>query len=63
MKNVFVPNNYIGLARNYWRNIKREHEKGVPDFIPGISPVEKWACGYCEFKDYCNPPDYKNKQR
>ena len=23
MKNVFVPNNYIGLARNYWRNIKR----------------------------------------
>ena len=43
MKNVFVPNNYIGLARNYWRNIKREHEKGVPDFIPGISPVEKWA--------------------
>ena len=63
MKNVFVPNNYIGLARNYWRNIKREHEKGVPDFIPGISPVEKWACGYCEFKDHCNPPDYKNKKR
>ena len=63
MKNVFVPDNYIGLAKNYWRNIKREHEKGVPDFIPGISPVEKWACGYCEFKDHCNPPDYKNKKR
>ena len=63
MKNVFVPDNYIGLARNYWRNIKREHERGIPDFIPGISPVEKWACGYCEFKDYCNPPDYKNKKR
>ena len=63
MKNVFVPNNYIGLAKNYWRNINREHEKGVPDFIPGISPVEKWACGYCEFKDHCNPPDYKNKKR
>ena len=62
-KNVFVSNNYLALAKNYWRNIIREHEKGVPDFIPGISPVEKWACGYCEFKDYCNPPDYKNKVR
>ena len=63
MKNVFVSNNYLGLARNYWRNIIREHKKGLPDFIPGISPVEKWACGYCDFKDHCNPPDYKNKVR
>ena len=63
MKNVFVNSNYLGLARNYWRNIILEHKKGVPDFIPGISPVEKWACGYCDFKDHCNPPDYKNKVR
>ena len=63
MKNVFVSNNYIGLAKNYWRNILREHANGLPDFIPGISPAEKWACGYCEFKDHCNPPDYKNKKR
>ena len=40
-----------------------EGKKGLPDFIPGISPVEKWACGYCDFKDHCNPPDYKNKVR
>ena len=63
MKNVFVHSNYINLARNYWRNIIKEHEKGVPQFMLGVSPVEKWACGYCEFKDHCNPPDYKNKAR
>ena len=63
MKNVFVNDSYIGLARNYWRNIKREHEKGVPQFMLGVSPVEKWACGYCAFKDHCNPPDYKNIKR
>ena len=63
IKNVFVSDNYLGLAKNYWRNIIREHKKGVPDFITGISPVEKWACGYCDFKDHCNPPDYKNKVR
>ena len=61
MKNVFVSNNYLGLARNYWKNIMKEHEKGVPQFMLGVSPVEKWACGYCAFKDHCNPPDYKNK--
>ena len=63
MKNVFVSDNYIGLAKNYWRNIQREHANGLPQFIKGISPAEKWACGYCEFKDHCNPPDYKNKKR
>ncbi len=63
MKNVFVNSNYINLARNYWRNIIKEHEKGVPQFMLGVSPVEKWACGYCAFKDHCNPPDYKNKVR
>ena len=61
-KNVAVSNSYIRLAKNYWRNILREHSKGVPQFIKGISPAEKWACGYCEFKDHCNPPDYKNKK-
>ena len=63
MKNVFVSDNYIGLAKNYWRNIIREHAKGIPQFIKGISPAEQWACGYCEFLDHCNPPDYKNKVR
>ena len=62
MKNVFVHSNYINLARNYWRNIIKEHEKGVPQFMLGVSPVEKWGCGYCSFKDHCNPPDYKNKR-
>ena len=33
MKNVFVSNNYLGLARNYWKNIMKEHEKGVPQFM------------------------------
>ena len=63
IRNVHVSNNYISLARNYWRNIQREHAKGLPQFIKGISPAEQWACGYCEFLDHCNPPDYKNKKR
>ena len=63
IRNVFVSDNYVNLARNYWRNIQREHAKGLPQFIKGISPAEQWACGYCEFLDHCNPPDYKNKKR
>lgn len=61
LKNVEVPLNYTELAYNYWRNINIEHQRGVPDFIKGISPVESWACGYCPYKDYCKPPNYKNK--
>lgn len=61
LNNVPVPENYINLAYNYWQNINREHERGLPDFIKGISPAEKWACNYCAFKDACNPPNYKNK--
>ena len=63
IRNVFVSDNYVGLAKNYWRNIQREHAQGLPQFIKGISPAEQWACGYCEFLDHCNPPDYKNKKR
>ena len=63
IRSVHVSDNYLGLARNYWRNIQREHAQGVPQFIKGISPAEQWACGYCEFLDHCNPPDYKNKKR
>ena len=63
MKTVLVSNNYLKFAKNYWQNVIKEHSKGVPDFIKGISPAEKWACGYCDFKDHCNPPDYKNKVR
>ena len=49
IRSVHVSDNYLGLARNYWRNIQREHAQGVPQFIKGISPAEQWACGYCEF--------------
>ena len=63
IRNVFVSDNYVRLAKNYWRNIQREHAQGLPQFIKGISPAEQWACGYCEFLDHCNPPDYKNKKR
>ena len=60
LNNVPVPESFVNLAYNYWVNINKEHEKGLPDFMLGISPAEKWACNYCAFKDMCNPPDFSN---
>ena len=61
LNNVRVEDKFTDLAYNYWRNINIEHERGLPNFIKGISPAEKWACSYCPYKDYCKPPNYRNK--
>ena len=56
MKKQYVPLDYLRKARNYWHNINEEHSKGLPVFSLGTSPTQKWMCGYCQFKDHCNPP-------
>ena len=61
MKAEEVPMHYLAKAKNYWTNINREHEKGLPMFSEGLSPVEGWECKYCNFVDHCNPPFFKKK--
>ena len=56
MRAVQVPLTYVSRAYLFWRNINDEHKQGLPDFRTGVSPVQKWQCNYCQFKDHCNPP-------
>ena len=56
MRTVKVPLTYVSRAYLFWRNINDEHKQGLPDFRTGVSPVQKWQCNYCQFKDHCNPP-------
>ena len=56
MRAVEVPLTYVSRAYLFWRNINDEHKQGLPDFRVGVSPVQKWQCNYCQFKDHCNPP-------
>ena len=56
MRAVQVPLTYVSRAYLFWRNINDEHKQGLPDFRVGVSPVQKWQCNYCQFKDHCNPP-------
>ena len=57
MRKVNVPIDYIRQARLYWHSVNDEHSKGdVPRFQLGTSPVYKWCCNYCQFKDHCKPP-------
>ena len=56
MKCVEVPLTYISRAYLFWKNINDEHKQGLPQFRTGVSPVQKWQCNYCQFKEHCNPP-------
>jgi CRISPR/Cas system-associated exonuclease Cas4 (RecB family) len=56
MRESVVPLTYIDQAKRYWYSINDEHAKGLPSFRLGTSPVHKWVCNYCQFKDHCNPP-------
>ena len=58
MREVEVPVTFADTARRYWYSINEEHSRGVPGFRLGTSPVEKWACNYCDFKSHCNPPKF-----
>ena len=56
IRESIVPLTYIEEAKRYWYAINEEHVKGLPQFSLGTSPVHKWVCNYCQFKDYCKPP-------
>jgi len=56
MRAVQVPLTYVSRAYLFWRNINDEHKQGLPEFRTGISPVQKWQCNYCQFREHCNPP-------
>ena len=56
MRAVEVPLTYVSRAYLFWKNINDEHKQGLPDFRVGVSPVQKWQCNYCQFRDHCNPP-------
>ena len=56
MRAVSVPLTYISRAYLFWKNINDEHKQGLPEFRTGVSPVQKWQCNYCQFRDHCNPP-------
>ena len=56
MRAVEVPLTYVSRAYLFWRNLNDEHKMGLPGFKVGISPVQKWQCNYCQFKNHCNPP-------
>ena len=59
IKEQIVPNGYLDKAKRYWHSINEEHSKGLPKFNFGVSPAYGWCCGYCQFKDHCNPPNFK----
>ena len=56
MRESVVPLSYMDQAKRYWYAINEEHSKGLPGFNIGTSPVHKWVCNYCQFKNHCNPP-------
>ena len=59
MKKQSVPLDYLGKARRYWHVINEDHSKGLPNFNLGTSPTQHWMCSYCQFLDYCKPPNFK----
>jgi len=56
MRAVEIPLSYISRAYLFWRNINDEHKQGLPNYQVGVSPVQKWQCNYCQYKEICNPP-------
>ena len=56
MKDKEVPLSFLMKAEAFWNNINREHERGLPSFREGVSPVYDWECRYCKFIDHCRPP-------
>jgi len=56
MRCVTVPLTFTSRAYLFWKNVKDEHEQGLPPFRKGVSPVQDWQCKYCQFNSVCNPP-------
>ena len=56
MRAVEVPLTFVSRAYLFWKNLKDEHKMGLPSFRVCVSPVQRWQCNYCQFKNHCNPP-------
>ena len=56
MKDKQVPLTFLARAEMFWERINEEHDKGLPMFREGVSPVKDWECKYCQFVDHCRPP-------
>tara|TARA_R100001594_G_scaffold87052_1_gene121459 strand:- start:14983 stop:15777 length:795 start_codon:yes stop_codon:yes gene_type:complete len=59
MKKFNVPLDYLGRAESFWRVVNEEHKRGLPRFNLGSSPTKEWMCNYCQFKNHCKPPSFK----
>lgn len=53
IREVEVSMDYLTTAKSFWET-KVEQHKSFPPLIEGISPVKKWECGYCSYKDKCD---------
>ena len=62
-KTIEVPMIEKSKAWIYWEGINEEHAKGLPKLELGSSPEQQWACGYCPFKDICQPDDFIKFQK
>ena len=61
MREIEVPLGMLEQAKTYWKNLRKEHVAGLPNFKLGSSPVEIWNCSYCNYYDHCNPPYMRKK--
>ena len=59
IKEQVVPLSYLNLAKKYWWAINDEHSRGLPAFRVGSSPYRGWCCSYCQYRDHCDPPNFK----
>tara|TARA_R100000773_G_C4206271_1_gene107077 strand:- start:194 stop:955 length:762 start_codon:yes stop_codon:yes gene_type:complete len=53
-----VSMDYIDHSVDFWYGVNRIHKQAkaldtLPPFLDGVSPVKKWECSYCNYKDYC----------
>ena len=57
MRQVPVHLSFTEKAIQFWKEVNSEHKLGMPKFEEGLSPVETWECGYCQFQDVCQDTD------
>ena len=53
MIEIDVPMHMLVTAKTYWESIIELHKDGFPPLMEGISPVAKWECRYCSYKNLC----------
>ena len=55
-----VSSDRLLTALGFWERINEEHsQSSLPTLQDDISPVAKWECGYCNFKERCEEDSQK----